>query len=53
MAAATAPLLIINGFALESENGPAFLLFLLWTLCASIVLLRRAMVAAPVAAHAT
>ena len=43
MAAATAPLLVVNGFALTSENGPAFLLFLLWTLLASVVLLRRAM----------
>jgi hypothetical protein len=52
-AAATSPLLIVNGFALESENGPAFLLFLLWTLLASIVLLRRAMAPAPAVAHAT
>jgi hypothetical protein len=41
MAAVTAPLLIANGVALSSQEGPAFLLFLLWTLVAGIVLLRR------------
>ena len=43
-AAASAPLLIANGFALDSEFGPAFLLFLLWVLLAGIVLLRDAVV---------
>src|SRR3954468_17917700 len=44
MAALLAPLLIANGLALNSQEGPAFLLFLLWTLLAAIVLLRRAIV---------
>jgi hypothetical protein len=43
-AAAIAPLLVANGFDLGSEFGPAFLLFLLWTLITAIVLLRRAVV---------
>lgn len=42
-AAAIAPLLIVNGFDLGAEFGPAFILFLLWTLVTSVVLLRRAM----------
>ena len=49
-AAAVAPLLVANGFDLGAEFGPAFLLFLLWTLITSVVLLRRAVVASsPVA----
>jgi hypothetical protein len=41
-AAAIAPLLVANGFDLGSAFGPAFVLFLLWTLVTAIVLLRRA-----------
>jgi hypothetical protein len=41
-AAAIAPLLIANAFDLGAEFGPAFILFLLWTLVTAIVLLRRA-----------
>jgi hypothetical protein len=44
MAAVLAPLLIANGLALNSQEGPAFLLFLLWILLAAIVLLRRTVV---------
>jgi hypothetical protein len=44
MAAVLAPLLIANGLALSSQEGPAFLLFLLWILLAAIVLLRRTIV---------
>lgn len=44
-AAAIAPLLIINAFDLGSEFGPAFILFLLWTLISAIILLRRAVTA--------
>jgi hypothetical protein len=44
MAAVLAPLLIANGLALNSQEGPAFLLFLLWILVAAIVLLRRTIV---------
>src|SRR5215210_8004867 len=44
MAAVLAPLLIANGLALNSPEGPAFLLFLLWILLAAIVLLRRTIV---------
>jgi hypothetical protein len=44
MAAVLAPLLIANGLALNSQEGPAFLLFLLWILLAAIVLLRRTIV---------
>ncbi len=43
-AAVTAPLLVANGFAVGGDQGPAFVLFLLWTLVAGIVLLRRAVV---------
>jgi uncharacterized protein DUF4386 len=43
MAAASAPLLVANGLAVSSDQGPAFVLFLLWTLLAAIVLLRTAM----------
>lgn len=41
LAAVTAPLLLINGMFLDAEFGPAFLLFLLWTLLASVVLTVR------------
>ena len=41
-AAVTSPLLLVNGMFLDAEFGPAFLLFLLWTLLASVVLTRRA-----------
>ena len=44
-AAAIAPLLVANGFDLGSEFGPAFILFLLWTLVTAIVLLRGAVTA--------
>jgi hypothetical protein len=44
MAGIAAPALIANGLALSSHEGPAFLLFLLWTLLTGIVLLRRAAV---------
>jgi hypothetical protein len=44
-AAVIAPLLIANAFDLGAEFGPAFILFLLWTLIASTVLLRRAVTA--------
>lgn len=52
-AAAIAPLLVANGFDLGSEFGPAFILFLLWTLVTAIVLLREAVTSqAPVTALA-
>lgn len=52
-AAAIAPLLVANGFDLGSEFGPAFILFLLWTLVTAIVLLREAVTSqAPVSAVA-
>jgi hypothetical protein len=38
LAAVAAPLLLVNGMFLDAEFGPAFLLFLLWTLLASVVL---------------
>jgi hypothetical protein len=41
LAAITAPLLLVNGMFLDAEFGPAFLLFLLWTLLASVVLTFR------------
>jgi hypothetical protein len=41
LAAVAAPLLIVNGMFLNAEFGPAFLLFLLWTLFASVVLTVR------------
>jgi hypothetical protein len=41
LAAVTAPLLLVNGMFLDAEFGPAFLLFLLWTLLASVVLAVR------------
>lgn len=51
-AAVIAPLVIANGFDLSSEFGPAFILFLLWTLITATVLLRRAMTStAPASLH--
>ncbi|MGH2996194.1 MAG: hypothetical protein ACRDM9_07750 [Gaiellaceae bacterium] len=41
LAAVAAPLLLVNGMFLDAEFGPAFLLFLLWTLLASVVLTVR------------
>jgi hypothetical protein len=41
LAAATAVALLANGFALDAEFGPAFLLFLLWVVATSVVLLVR------------
>lgn len=41
LAAGTAPLLLVNGMFLDADFGPAFLLFLLWTLLASVVLTVR------------
>jgi hypothetical protein len=42
MAALIAPALLVNGMFLDAEFGPAFLLFLLWTAIASVVLILRA-----------
>lgn len=44
-AAAIAPLLVADAFDLGSQFGPAFILFLLWTLIRAIILLRRAVTA--------
>jgi hypothetical protein len=41
LGAVTAPLLLVNGMFLDAEFGPAFLLFMLWTLLASVVLTVR------------
>jgi hypothetical protein len=41
LAAVAAPLLVVNGMFLDAEFGPAFLLFMLWTLLASVVLTVR------------
>ncbi len=41
LAAVTAPACWVNGMFLDSEFGPAFLLFLLWVIIASIVLTLR------------
>jgi hypothetical protein len=41
LAAVAAPLLLVNGMFLDAEFGPAFLLFLLWTLLASVALTVR------------
>ena len=41
LAAVAAPLLLVNGMFLDADFGPAFLLFLLWTLLASVVLTIR------------
>ena len=41
LAAITSPLLLVNGMYLDAEFGPAFLLFLLWTLLASVILTIR------------
>jgi hypothetical protein len=51
LAAITAPLLLVNGMFLDAAFGPAFLLFLLWTLIASIVLTVRPSVS-PALRHA-
>jgi hypothetical protein len=53
MAAVAAPLLIANGLALSSQEGPAFLFFLLWTLLCGIVMLRRSVVVPQHAAAAS
>ena len=42
LAAAAAPALVVNGLFFDSQEGPAFLLFLLWLLATSIVLTLRA-----------
>lgn len=42
LAAITAPACLVNGTFLDAEFGPAFLLFLLWVICASTVLTLRA-----------
>jgi hypothetical protein len=42
LAAITAPACLVNGMFLDAEFGPAFLLFLLWVICASTVLTLRA-----------
>nr|WP_294692018.1 hypothetical protein [uncultured Friedmanniella sp.] len=41
LAAVAAPLLLVNGMFLNADFGPAFLLFLLWTLLASVALTLR------------
>jgi hypothetical protein len=41
LAAVTSPLLLVNGMFVDAEVGPAFLLFLLWTLLASVALTIR------------
>ncbi len=42
LAAVTAPACWVNGMFLDAEFGPAFLLFLLWVIIASIVMTLRA-----------
>lgn len=42
LAALTAPACLVNGMFLDAEFGPAFLLFLLWVLIASVALTMRA-----------
>jgi hypothetical protein len=42
LAAVAAPLLVVNGMFLDADFGPAFLVFMLWTLLASVVLTLRA-----------
>ena len=42
LAAITAPACLVNGMFLDAEFGPAFLLFLLWVVMASVVLTLRA-----------
>jgi hypothetical protein len=42
LAAITAPACLVNGMFLGAEFGPAFLLFLLWVVMASVVLTLRA-----------
>jgi hypothetical protein len=51
LGAITAPALLVNGMALDAEYGPAFLLFLLWTVATSVVLIRRAGARSRQAAH--
>lgn len=41
MAAVISPLLLVNSMFLDSPDGPAFLLFMVWTLLASSVLTLR------------
>ena len=41
LAAITAPACLVNGTFLDAEFGPAFLLFLLWVMLASVVLTLR------------
>ena len=41
LAVVTAPALLVNGMFLDAEFGPAFLLFMLWVLLASVVLTVR------------
>jgi hypothetical protein len=41
LAAVTAPALLVNGMFLDAEFGPAFLMFMLWVLLASVVLTVR------------
>jgi hypothetical protein len=47
MGAITAGALLVNGMALGAEFGPGFLLFLIWTVTTSVVLVRQAGVTAP------
>jgi hypothetical protein len=42
LAAVAAPALVANGLSFRSEEGPAFLLFLLWLVATSVVLTLRA-----------
>jgi hypothetical protein len=42
LATITAPACLVNGMFLDAEFGPAFLLFLLWVMLASVVLTLRA-----------
>jgi hypothetical protein len=47
----TGAALLVNGMALEAEFGPAFLLFLVWIVTTSVVLIRGAGARARQAAH--
>ena len=42
MGGITAGALLVNGMFLKAEFGPAFLLFMLWAVATSVVLMRRA-----------
>ena len=53
LAAATAVALAVNGGFLYAGFVPALLLFLLWTLLAGVVLLRRDWAGSPAVVHAT